>query len=565
MFVGVYKDKVNNCEHYIYLDNLSYYGISIKNSNVFSLDKDIIDYIYNQFKMSDSSMYIKNYRDYQVYYDNTNKTIHYLKDGVEDILMFLLRNSKSAILNTNNNKHYSKHDAYRRISTLTFTFVGSITMLYSIMATNISEIKAIDNFKQEINYIEYVPTNNELEIVTVDDAVSMINNSDGITERDKKYLSNRNLLENVLSTYEGTNMEYVIKTRLNNLNIVYNQFNDDSKGKYKDSNFIYLSNTLDSDKNYDEYSHVLGHEFVHLLQADIPIYLKESSAEIISSEYFNHSCDVYNDACTNFRLLVETLGPKIMWDYVFSGDNTSFNKILKDNLDYNDYNKLINEFELNPFDEQPNHELITSLIHRLYKNMYAEEIKNNHDIYDFDGNYIEKKCFTPNKYDYSKIIYCNKDKALEDNIAQYVTTYNYQMNIDSLEYYNYIKENKKDKIYYDNGESVGVMMVSDNSKASYTKVDNQEKIIISDDNKIIEYDFTKENILMLSKKYRFIYFENKLNNNISNNMELVGNSKVLRCINNKYKCIGNEIAYYVSNIQDRFPEQSMSLNKHYSN
>ena len=82
---------------------------------------------------------------------------------------------------------------------------------------------------------------NELDVVTPDDAINMINSSTRLTQEEKDFLGNYELLSDVLPYYENTNMEYVIKSRLDDFGIIYEEFNDNASGKYCYSNEMYLA------------------------------------------------------------------------------------------------------------------------------------------------------------------------------------------------------------------------------------------------------------------------------------------------------------------------------------
>lgn len=570
MFVGVFKNKINNSEHYIYLDNidgkLSYHGVTLCGGNAYTLDKNVLNQIYSEFKIDDNCKYIKDYKEYKVYYDDKNNLTHYMKDGKEDFLMLFLKNGKSAELYKN--KFFppiSKNKLYYSIlATETAILLGSVPLLCGLLASSpYIGSKFSTEFKTEISYAQDKLSGNELDVVTPDDAINMINSSTRLTQEEKDFLCNYKLLSDVLPYYENTNMEYVINARLDDFGIIYEEFNDNASGKYCYSNEMYLAENI---KNAtDEYKKdVESHEFVHALQANCLIYIKEASAEVIASEYFNNEKDSYDEACYNLQLLTETLGPKVMWNYIFSGDDKEFIELLKNNLNNDDYNQLIKEFIKSPFDGNPDHNLITELIHKLYKNIYNEDIKNNHDIYDFYGNYIEKNCFIPSEYEFSKIIYCDSDRAIESGIAHYESLYKYQKEISLNEFSEFIMDNNSLFVYFDNCFISGLSL---ESKDSNTQVEScnliDGKVIVYTENGSEIYELIQHDLSKLAEKYNLYYYIKTTNENDikDSEMKLVEADPLLISNDERYKAIGFQLEYKARNIQDRFPNQVIRINE----
>ena len=199
------------------------------------------------------------------------------------------------------------------------------------------------------------------------------------------------------------------------------------------------------------------------------------------------------------------MGPKVLWNYIFSGDDTQFNNFLKRNLDINDYDKLTHELEKSPFYDNPNHELITSIIHKLYKNIYNENIVDNRDIYDFDGNYIDKLYFKKNDNSFSKIIYCNKEEAIKQGIGELDTFYLYEKPISYQEFYDFLETNDSVICQYDNKSCEVCIKSKDKSKIiTYYNFDGKKfKVSISNEEKV--YDFNYDSLKELSNDYNFYY------------------------------------------------------------
>jgi hypothetical protein len=94
---------------------------------------------------------------------------------------------------------------------------------------------------------------------------------------------------------------------------------------------------------------------------------------------------------------MDTIGPKVIWETVFSGDATNLIKILKSNLSESDYNELISYLTKAPAETADNCQRITKLISNLYRNMYNEEIRDNRNIYTETGYHVKRIYFNEEK------------------------------------------------------------------------------------------------------------------------------------------------------------------------
>lgn len=565
MLVGIFKNKIKNSESYIYLNynnGYRYHGVEICDGNIKPLGRDIIVNIYDAFKINDNCKYVKDYKEYKVYYDDSNNLYHYMKDNKEDMLMLLIKNGENALLHANKLKPYvSGKDYFRKIVSSTTVAILSVNLFYTLLISNHDIVAKINtDLKTNISYVEEKITGRELDSLSVEDIYMIINNSNNLKQSEKDFFCNYELLSRVVPYYAGTTMEYAIKSRLDNFGIIYGDTEKGTAGYYAYSNEIVLEKGFEKVDINDNYKKsVAGHEFVHLLQAECPLYILESSAEIISSEFFNRNAYSYSEACFNLKLLVETIGPKVLWSYIFSGDNTEFNKILKDNLDKNSYNKLILELEKSPFNGNPNHELITSIIHKLYKNIYNENMIDNRDIYDFDGNYIDKKYFKTNNDSFSKIIYCDKEEAIRQGIGEIGTCYLYEKPISYQEFYDFLKNNDSLICIYENKSCEVCLKSKDKSKIiTYYNFDGKKFKVCSSNEESV-YDFNYDSLKKLSNDYNFYYDISTSDKNEVNDpsMVLLSEFEALKSKNKKYMAVSNNLIYKAKNILDRFPEQNI--------
>ena len=86
MFAFRFKNKIKNIEHLVYLDqinnSLAYHGITISDNNITALNKNILNEMYDLFKINDKCTFIKNNGNYDIYYDYNNDLYHYIKDNI---------------------------------------------------------------------------------------------------------------------------------------------------------------------------------------------------------------------------------------------------------------------------------------------------------------------------------------------------------------------------------------------------------------------------------------------------------------------------------------------------
>ena len=317
MLVAILKDKINNIDSYLYLKKRNnkyiYYGYNIDNDGVSNIDKNIVTRFYDLFKINNNCVYIEDYNNYQVYYDQKNKFKHYIKDGKEDFLMFFLFNGIDATSYAS--KKHSKSTVKR------FSFADkclSVLASLAIFVTIGVSIEGAQYISYQVNESAYeVSENLEFEIAQadVDKALNLINDSNNIDTDTKKFLCNEEFINDVFSHYDSK-MKYTINSKLENITIkdFEQKEKPEASGFYVpvEMNNMYILDSIE-DKSNDWYK-VLSHEYVHLFQSNDMefIYIKESNAELISSEYFNNNIDAYHDAVFNLKLLVEVVGPEVI-------------------------------------------------------------------------------------------------------------------------------------------------------------------------------------------------------------------------------------------------------------
>lgn len=205
---------------------------------------------------------------------------------------------------------------------------------------------------------------------------NQIKHSSKLNDDEKDILLNDELLYDVCLSYYDTYMEIEIPKRFKNLDI--KTFSDsDLKNNYLENSTGYYTplspSTLhvrdyEEDKS-DPYSFlkVISHEYAHLLQSSSKyVYIKESAAEIMSSEYYNIDISGYCEECIVLKILMEIIGSEPVWEATIIGDDSKLEKSIKELLTEDDANKLL------------------YLLKKTPSEFREEEEKNvNNDIYEY--------------------------------------------------------------------------------------------------------------------------------------------------------------------------------------
>lgn len=406
MIVGIIKNKDNSYE-YINIINNKLDFVHIDKNGVKKSNKDYIDIIFKNLFYNDNCVYLEKYKDYDVYYDRANNLRHYMKNGIENLELFYTFNGMDARLykNSKNNEpkdSLTKHKETKPVERLIAAAALSVQILILSKAFLVVAYQYSLSFnKEEPNYklekaVEYIY--NPLDVgyykymsekMTYQDAINYIYDSDNLTQEEKEFLANEELLQDVFSYYSDTSLEYIANINFKNLNIIYeNIVIRDCLGYYSPSipNTLHISKKIDS----NEYTKgVIAHEFIHLLQVPgCPYkYIIESSAELLTQEYFNCSIGSYSRGVKNLQLLIDIIGPQPIMKLIFAGDDETFNNILKNNLSEEQYKKLILYFQDSTIIEKSNNEKseaanknIKNLLCTLYKNIYGKDITEDKDI-----------------------------------------------------------------------------------------------------------------------------------------------------------------------------------------
>lgn len=416
MIEAIVENETTKEKEYLYLKNenntLFYYGFCISNNEINPIDKNIIQKIYNLLSINDKCVYVGDYLNYKIYLDKKNNIKHFIKNGIEDFLMLFNHNGEDVrVYNISSNSQKKQTDS-KKLHIGKFIVSVSINFIILMSIYNLSipitqarlrEGNISNNFKYEFSKIAYsVSDYIDLGINCIDsnDAIELIKNSELPTDL-KEILANQNLLDNIFPYYKNTSMEYLIKPKLQKLKLrVYESTDDFITDPTKTDGFYtnMVPNVLNV-KNSENYKETAKHEFVHLLQEPEHkyIFLHEAVAQIISKEYFDNSNDPYGYCVLNTSLLMDTIGPKIIWEINFNGDDTNLINILKNNLNESEYNELISYLTNPPIETVENCQRINHIISNLYRNINNKEIREDKNIYDANGYHIKRVYFNEEK------------------------------------------------------------------------------------------------------------------------------------------------------------------------
>lgn len=386
MLVGIIKNLDKTYEYLFEKDNdlvslhVSAYGFSKSNASY-------INSIFSKFKLNNDCEYLTKFRGYDVYYNHLTGFKHFLLNEKEDYKMFFKHNGKDAIL-------YKKDDEFDSFFKL-FVIAGltislTITGFALISKTNINVNTNLSAYTSH-NISDVIDMKN-YEPIDYNDAIDYINSSNFPDEL-KQAVANEELLKLVFSYYKGTALEYTARLKFENLRIEYfgpEIPNYDSMGGYYESfrpNVINARDVYSPDKTHDSF-----HEFIHLLQAEGTnyYYLNEGVAELMSSEALGVEPHAYFSVVNNLKLLINIVGPEVIYELSFGGDDNRLNEILNTYLSTKDVLTLKHCFAttgLQAGDVMEVHKEIETILYKLYKNMYGHDITENKDIMSCITNY----------------------------------------------------------------------------------------------------------------------------------------------------------------------------------
>lgn len=369
-------DNRNNLFSKVYLEGQTFNGYSYSKDGVFKTNSDYILSIFKELLYSNKCKFIKEEDDYKVYLDEENNLYHYLKNGKEDIEMFIKYNCVDACLYYGErlSRDISKPFSIR-LKELVISASRDVLTIALLTVLGVNSVYSIQN-KIITENIPLVFEN--VEKVTKEEAIDMIDSSQYITDEQKKVLLSEDLLDNVIPYYQDTNMGYFIKSHLQDITISYYSSDTTPLGQRADGYYNRIFDNilnLQQDLSGDYKNAVTCHEFIHLLQnPSCQIYknICEASAELIASEYYGYKPDAYPKGRENLELLIDIVGPEMVWQFNFSNINPLLNTF-RNNLSVLESTELELLLTNDGQSAGADNDRIKELYHILAKNMMSEE------------------------------------------------------------------------------------------------------------------------------------------------------------------------------------------------
>ena len=434
MHLGIIK--INNTKIYIdkHKNLISYY---YENGNKKIINNDLIILLIKELVTCHHKKFL--YQDeYEVYLDEQTGYKHFYKDGKENYTNFFYENGYDAILYKEN----SNQSNFK-----TFTVKGTkICISIILLLTVINGIKSnIVQNPEEItsSQIEYTQENE----LTVDSSFfkDSILNSVNLTQEEKQLLINNQFFKDLSETPITSSRKSSLEEKFNNITIKSGTEGRPSPsvlGWYIDL----FPNTIHVVDENDNNTKI--HEFIHLTQEFTEYsYIREACADLISLEYYGIEDSLtYNDAATRIQFLMELIGPEIIWNLNFNGDETSFENKIYELLPEESAIKLLQLFKQNPANitvekYQEQNKEIDKYLYQIYNtltnennplNTIQEETGITFDTFNSNQTYFNH---SNNEYSFSfsKIITLEeaKQKGLV-NISVAEKTYISEENIEKL-------------------------------------------------------------------------------------------------------------------------------------
>lgn len=416
MHIGILKIK----NTILYIDNknkiISYYYKNgqkqiVPNDLIVSVLKDLITCHKKKFLYKN---------EYEVYLDEKTGYKHFYKEGIENYIKFFYENGYNAILyKENNNKNDIKNFTIKGIK-----LCISITLFLAIFNTASNAI----NKPNEITNTKVEYTQNEKISIDSYKFQNYILSSENLTEEDKRLLINEKFFEDLGETKVTEDRVSSIDEKMTNITINVGEDDkptDNSQGWYVDlyPNIINVVNDDDNDTKI--------HEFIHLIQGYSEYsYIREASADLISSEYYNVEIMGYSEAVSRIQFLMELIGPEPIWNLNFSGSTDEFESKIYEILSIEDANEFLNLLKQNPssLTQEENKQLNNEIDSYLYK-IYNVLTNENNELNElqketgliFDSFYTDNTYFVDsldNNYSFRFSKLMPLEEARQKNIIQ---------------------------------------------------------------------------------------------------------------------------------------------------
>lgn len=346
--------------------------------------------------------FLKEEKGYKVFKDKDTDFLRFFKDDKEDYLKFFLENGHLALLysKTENKSADSYHSKFFRNKKTRNTFILSISFI-AVMAALLKNINTIiPIIQQEIEIKKYSSEQ------IIEDAIY---SSNKLSLDDKQLLQNDELFEKISQVKIDYDRVVSLEEKLDNIYI--EEYTEEEKAAEQKK--------IDEDKAYTEgyYDPLVpnrlkimdlkdedtkAHEFIHLLhESNCYHYISEAVTEIIKKEYYQDKLEncqsSYKEEQKRVKVLMEIIGPEVIWDMLYTGNYDEFEDTIKSLLSKEEAEIFLTSlYDTTPSKTEEEQAKINSTIDNLlgvmYQNKYNDSIKNNEVIsliYDEEEIVIE--------------------------------------------------------------------------------------------------------------------------------------------------------------------------------
>ena len=394
------KNKVTQLYSEIRNGKLKFYGFAVQDGKPIRATDDIFKAI-NLLRLSSNKEFIGKREEFDVILDRESGLFHFFKDEKEDLEKLIMWNGTSAsLVNQNDKANKRKKINIRSLLISTFTtIIIDTTVILAILSIPSIRLHIKGEYLDVPDTIAYVFSEDKDKFskpIEAEDIRNYIYNTSGITNNKvKDFIWNSELINDVLPYYRGNYLDIFAKIRHYHLNIqdlTGSDIDDTVTGEYRQDDTLYVrdydEDMFDPDS---EEAKTTGHEYIHLLQTGSAYpFIAETSAELISREYYMHSSSSkdaysYRQSCKYLMILMEIIGPEPIWDNAFRQNSTMLDDCVSAYLTEEDFMTFKNIMNLSPYcDEealQAKFPELESLINKLYMkkyniNMYEDEMIN---------------------------------------------------------------------------------------------------------------------------------------------------------------------------------------------
>ncbi len=317
------------------LENEKISGYSFfKDGRVEPINSSVLN-VFNGFFLSNNRTVLPNEGKYRVILDNETGFKHYFDGDSEDFLMFFDMNGEDVtIYDVVNSKLHENHVFDRENYTVKArafklgknlvkaTAAGLVGVMIFLATLNTAYVVLNPEESKDYRNQPLGRIVTDLKGVSTDEAIRMIMASKNLSDKDKMFLANRDLFDDLLPYInQSSEAKYLLYKKLDNLTVkTYDNTNMNNNGFYSigDLNALYIAESSVE----DYYEDVISHEFIHLLQKNYYYnVITEACAEILSSEYFDEAMPYsYHEEVKEVKKLMEIIGPEPILKYICADD-----------------------------------------------------------------------------------------------------------------------------------------------------------------------------------------------------------------------------------------------------